>query len=407
MSRAGQRLAFWTVAALFFAWGFVTANNDPLLVALKTAFTLSYSQALLTQIVFFLAYGLLSLPAAWLSARIGPADAIIGSLAVMAAGCAAVALGTGAGGYGPILAALFVIAAGFTALQVAANPLAAELGDAKGRHFRLNLAQALNSLGVVLGVHFGSRLMLGGSPDVAGAASRAALLGAVASAFWTMAAMLGALLLLFALLRRRIAATAPVQPVPAGMFDALRSRWAIAGAVAIGLYVGAEVSIGSILINFLGQPSILGVSAAAAGALAANLYWGGALVGRIVGTALLTRLAAAPLLAGCGVAAAALSLVVLVADGPVAGYAALAIGLANSIMFPTIFSLTLERSGVAQSATSGLLCLAIFGGALLPWTVGRIADRLGLGASFAVPLAAYLVIVAFALAANRRKESPC
>jgi FHS family L-fucose permease-like MFS transporter len=185
----------------------------------------------------------------------------------------------------------------------------------------------------------------------------------------------------------------------------MRSRWALFGAVAIGLYVGAEVSIGSIMINFLNQREILGLPFEAGGAYLANFYWGGALCGRLVGTALLTRVRAARLLATCGVVAALLCAVVLAGSGPVAGYAALAIGFFNSIMFPTIFSITLERSGVSRSATSGLLCVAVFGGALLPLAVGAMADRFGLGVSFLVPLAAYVFIAAFALAARESKPS--
>jgi FHS family L-fucose permease-like MFS transporter len=187
------------------------------------------------------------------------------------------------------------------------------------------------------------------------------------------------------------------------MFEALRSSWAVFGAAAIGLYVGAEVSIGSIMINFLNQPGILALPFDDAGAYLANFYWGGALCGRLVGTALLTRIRAAPLLGACGITAALLCLTVLSMHGAVAGYAALAIGFFNSIMFPTIFTLTLERSGVSQSSTSGLLCVAIFGGAVLPMAVGAIADRFGLGASFAVPLVAYVVIAVFALAARDRQ----
>ncbi|HYC94306.1 MAG TPA: MFS transporter [Sphingomicrobium sp.] len=411
-ARQRSLLAFAAVTSLFLAWGFITSNNDPLIVALRAAFSLSYSEALLTQIVFFLAYGLLSLPAAWLSSRIGAVDTILGSLALMACGCLAVVVSTDAGEFWPILAALFVLATGFTALQVAANPLAAELGPPERSHFRLNFAQAFNSLGVVLGVHFGSIVMLGSPTFRQGTAGaldpvrRSAMLGTVDDAFLIMAAMLAGLLTLFLLLRSFLtqAAANHRQQVPSGMFEALGSRWAIFGAVAIGLYVGAEVSIGSIMINFLNQPQVLGLPLEVAGSYLANFYWGGALAGRLVGTLLLTRIPAARLLAGCGIAAAGLCALVLFAEGPTAGYAALAVGLFNSIMFPTIFSITLERSGVSPSATSGLLCLAIFGGALLPMTVGATADRLGLSAAFAVPLAAYAVIACFALAARRRER---
>jgi FHS family L-fucose permease-like MFS transporter len=406
----GTALAFAAVTTLFFAWGFITSNNDPLIVALRAAFSLDYTEALLTQIVFFLAYGLLSLPAAWLTSRIGAVDMILGSLGVMAGGCLLVVLSTDLGDFWPILAALFVLAGGFTALQVAANPLAAELGPPQRSHFRLNFAQAFNSLGVVIGVHFGSLVMLGdpalraGTKAAMDAGRRGELLGAVDRAFLIMAALLAGLLLFFALLRRFLGRIAPSHrtAAPAGMFEALRSRWAIFGAAAIGLYVGAEVSIGSIMINFLNQRSVLGLPFDDAGAYLANFYWGGALIGRLVGTALLTRIRATRLLAGCGIIAGLLCVTVLAAHGPVAGYAALAIGLFNSIMFPTIFTITLERSGVSQSSTSGLLCLAIFGGALLPVAVGTIADRFGLSASFAVPLVAYAFIASFAAAARTR-----
>ena len=404
------QLAFAAVTSLFFAWGFITSNNDPLIVALRAAFSLDYAEALLTQIVFFLAYGLLSLPAAWLTSRIGAVDMIILALAMMAGGCLLVVLSTTASGFTPILAALFVLASGFTALQVAANPLAAELGSPRRTHFRLNFAQAFNSLGVVIGVHFGSLVMLGdpalraGNSVVRTSAQRAELLSAVDRAFLIMAAVLAALVLLFVMLRRFLTSVAPNhrQSPPSGMFEALRSRWAVFGAAAIGLYVGAEVSIGSIMINFLNQSQVLGLPFEKGGAYLANFYWGGALVGRLVGTVLLTRFPASRLLTTCGAVAALLCLTVLVANGQVAGYAALAIGLFNSIMFPTIFAITLERSGVSQSSTSGLLCLAIFGGALLPLTVGVVADRLGLSAAFVVPLAAYAFIAAFAVSARER-----
>lgn len=402
--RRSTLLAFAAVTTLFFAWGFITSNNDPLIVALRAAFSLNYTEALLTQIVFFLAYGLLSLPAAWLTSRVGPVDMILGSLATMACGCLLVVVSTDFVAFAPILAALFVLAAGFTALQVAANPLAADLGPPNRSHFRLNFAQTFNSLGVVIGVHFGSLVMLGDPALRTGAdeGRRAVLLDAVDRAFLIMAALLALLLLFFVVLRGFLGRAAAHQrpPKPAGMFEALQSRWAIFGAIAIGVYVGAEVSIGSIMINFLNQPDVLGVSFEEAGGYLANFYWGGALCGRIVGTLLLTRVRAARLLAGCGIIAGLLCVTVLMSEGPIAGIAALAIGFFNSIMFPTIFTLTLERSGVSQSSTSGLLCLAIFGGALLPIAVGAMADSFGLSASFVVPLAAYAFIALFALSAR-------
>jgi FHS family L-fucose permease-like MFS transporter len=413
VTRAGRPdrsvlFAFAAVTILFFAWGFITSNNDPLIVALRAAFRLDYTEALLTQIVFFLAYGLLSLPAAWLTSRLGAVDMILGALGLMALGCVLVVASTSAADFRAILAALFVLAAGFTALQVAANPLAAELGPPERSHLRLNFAQAFNSLGVVVGVHFGSLVMLG-DPALRQAAGhriglghQRALLDAVDRAFLIMAGLLGGLLVLFALLRPFLIRASPNHRTVAraGLFEALHSRWALFGAAAIGLYVGAEVSIGSIMINFLNQRSVLALPFDDAGAYLANFYWGGALCGRLVGTALLTRIPARRLLGVCGIVAGLLCCTVLAAHGPVAGYAALAIGVFNSIMFPTIFTITLERSGVSQSSTSGLLCLAIFGGALLPIAVGSVADRFGLATAFVIPLAAYAFIAWFALAAR-------
>ena len=401
-------LAFAAITSLFFAWGFITSNNDPLIVALRTAFHLDYTEALLTQIVFFLAYGLLSLPAAWLTSRIGAVDMILGALGVMTVGCLLVVGSTVAGSFWPILAALFVLAGGFTALQVAANPLAAELGNPQRRHLRLNFAQAFNSLGVVLGVQFGSFVMLGG-PVLRGMSSkgvdavhRGELLHAVDRAFLIMSALLAGLLLVFLSLRRFLVRLAPSDrsAAPARMFEALRSPWAMFGAAAIGPYVGAEVSVGSIMINFLNQRSVLALPLHDAGAYLANFYWGGALAGRLIGTALLAKIRPTWMLGWCAVVATLLCTTVLATDGPAAGYAALAIGFFNSIMFPTIFALTLERSGVSQSSTSGLLCVAIFGGALLPLAVGTIADTLGLGTAFIIPLAAYAFIAFFAFAAR-------
>jgi FHS family L-fucose permease-like MFS transporter len=403
-----RTFAFAAVTILFFAWGFITSNNDPLIVAVRAAFHLDYTEALLTQIVFFLAYGLLSLPAAWLTSRLGAVDMILGSLGLMACGCLLVVVSTTAGDFPPILAALFVLAGGFTALQVAANPLAADLGPPQRSHFRLNFAQAFNSLGVVIGVHFGSLVMLRDpalrsvSHELMDIPRRTELLHGVQRAFLIMGALLGVLLFFFACLRRFLvnAASNHRTAAPAAMFEALRSRWAVFGAVAIGLYVGAEVSIGSIMINFLNQPRILGLPFDDGGAYLANFYWGGALCGRLVGTALLTKVRGNRLLAACGVVAGFLCLIILLTHGPIAGYAALAIGFFNSIMFPTIFAITLERSGVSRSSTSGLLCLAIFGGALLPLAVGRIADSFGLSAAFAVPLIAYIFIAFFSVAAR-------
>lgn len=404
--------AFAAVTTLFFAWGFITSNNDPLIATLKASFSLNYTEALLTQLVFFAAYGFMSLPAAALLNRTGAVRTILVALATMIGGCLLVQFVTRYDSYEIILAALFVLGVGITTLQVAANPLAAALGPPERSHFRLTFAQAFNSLGVVLGVYFGSAIMLGedvlkaGHAPITNDAERAVALGAVTHAFFIIAVLLIGLMGFIWLSRRRIEAAA--QSIAKGSehgsaLDALRSRWAVFGAIAIGLYVGAEVSIGSIMINFLNRPEILDLPLVTAGYYLASIYWMGALVGRFIGSFLLMRISATILLTVATAVAALLCAVVAMSDGPVAAYSALAVGLFNSIMFPTIFTITLERSGASQASTSGLLCVAIVGGAILPFAVGRSADASSLTLAFLIPMLAYLIIAAFAVAAARTR----
>ena len=401
--------AFAAVTTLFFAWGFVTSNNDPLIAALKTIYRLTTAEATLTQFAFFLAYAVASIPAAMLLARIGASRTILASLALMIAACVVVIVASNFQTYLLILVALFLLAAGITALQVAANPLAAALGAPGQSHFRLLFAQSFNSLGVVFGVQVGSSLMLSGAifqkgaAAVTTAAARAEGLASVDRAFAIIAVFLAALMLLIWVARRRIEAAAPPPAEIESPLAAFTSRWAVFGAAAIFLYVGAEVAIGSVMIIFLERSDVLNLSKVDAGWYLGWIYWFGALVGRFIGSWLLTRFAATRLLGIAAVAAAGLSLAVVVLPGAAGAYAALSIGLFNSIMFPTIFSLTLERSSASVPATSGLLCVAIVGGAALPYIVGKIADAQSIPASFIVPALAYVAVVAFAVAASRAR----
>ena len=395
--------ALASVTTLFFAWGFVTSTIDALVPSVRSIFQLSYAEAMLTQFAYFLAYGLVSLPAAAIVARLGFARAIIVSLGIMVLGCLIIPLATLAGQYGLVLFALFVLAAGVTMLQVAANPLVAVLGPEESSHHRLTLTQAFNSLGTVLGPLMASAILLrggvfGGDSENGSeaAAARAESLRNIDLQFLLVAAAL-VLLAAFLWRMRRTLTTERTEQESEGasVLEAFRSPWALFGALAIFVYVGAEVSIGSTMINFLEQPGVLGVSAERAGQLL-SLYWGGAMVGRFIGSALLNRFAAGRLLALAAGVAALLCLTVVLAEGTSAAAAALAIGLFNSIMFPTIFTLTLERSTAHASATSGLLCMAIVGGALLPVTVGMVADRVGLATAYLVPMICYVVIALFA-----------
>ena len=421
-SNRGSLIAFISVTTLFFAWGFITNLIDPLIPAVKEIFSLSYTEAFLTQFAFFIAYGIFSLPGGALVQRAGYTRAIQLSLAAMVVACLIFPAATHLRLYELVLVALFILGGGITVLQVAANPLAAALGSQSGSHARLVLSQAFNSLGTVLGPYLGSVVMLSGGLFAAAAAdadveaARAASLAKIDTSFLMVAVMIALLMLFLWWASRRINENAPPVTLERGsVFDALKSKWALFGALAIFVYVGAEVSIASIMINFLTQPDVLlpelknpegtrvlgifhfvGEPAERAGKMLGWLYWFGAMVGRFAGSLLLTRIKASKLLTVFAFVAALLCLVVWQTSGSTAGYAALSIGLFNSIMFPAIFTITLERSSASTASTSGLLCLAIVGGALLPQVVARVADAGFLHGAYVVPAVAYLVIVVFA-----------
>ncbi len=398
------RTAFAYVTTLFFAWGFITSTIDPLIPAVKSIFDLSFTEAFLSQFAFFMAYGIVSLPAAWIVSRLDEPASISLALGTMILGCLLFPVAVLADNFEIVLVALFVLGTGITLLQVAANPLAAVLGPPERSHFRLTFSQAFNSLGTVLGPYLVGRLILEGgvfaeeSGGTASAAGRAESLAKIETAFVVIAAVILVLAIALWRARKRI-----VGQLPPGMFTggsigaAFKSKWALLGSLAIFLYVGAEVSIGSIMISFLVQPEVLGATHKEAATLL-PLYWGGAMVGRFIGSALLRRIAAGKLLAIAAFTATALCLFVSQTAGSVAAGAALAIGLFNSIMFPTIFSLTLEHSSAPPAPTSGLLCMAIIGGALLPVLFARVADLSGIADAFFVPMCAYAAVGIFGAA---------
>lgn len=390
--------AFAPVTALFFAWGFICANNDPLIAAMRAIFDLSYTAALFTQIVSFLAFATMSLPLAWLLGRIGALRTILAALATMLLGCLILQGTAWVPHFALVLVGLFVLASGVVGLQVAANPLAALLGPPEHSAFRLTLAHGFNALGMVCGVHFGARLILG-SDGLREGATRAAGIAAVTHAFLIVAAMLAGLILLVMLVRRKIAAARVAAPAGARLRDALRARWALLGAGGIALYVGAEVTIGSLLILHLASPAGMDLPLAEAGARVASFYWGGALIGRFAGSWALRHLPVARLLGGAAGMAVLLCASGLLLQGAAGAWCLLAVGLFNSVMFPAIFAVTLDRSEAGAPATSGLLCAAIGAGAVVPLLAGQIADRIGLQWSFAVALLAYLYILGFAAVA--------
>jgi len=402
-----QGLAFVYVTTLFFIWGAVTSVNDILLPAVKEIFTLTDTQGFLTQFAFFMAYFVVSLPAAAVDQKLGSARSIILALGIMVLGCLLMPVATHVRSYSIVLIALFVIASGITLLQVAANPLSAVLGPPEKSHFRLVLSQAFNSLGTVVGPYLAAHTLLQGGLFDGGAPTEAKIvesLGRIDIAYYFIAAVIVLLAIFLFSVRDRITNAAPnLEGNGGGIGQALGSKWALLGAGAIFLYVGAEVSIGSTMVNFLEQPNILAIAAADAGTLV-SLYWLGAMIGRFVGSGLLTVVPAGRLLTLVAGVAALLCLTVSQIQGHPAAVIAISIGLFNSIMFPVIFTLTLERSTAPAPATSGLLCMAIVGGALMPLVFAKVADMTASrSTAFLVPMACYMLITLFAIAAGRAR----
>lgn len=390
------------VVTLFFAWGFATVLVDTLIPKLKALFALNYAEVMLTQFCFFLAYLVVSLPAGALIARIGYVRGIVAGLVLMALGCVLFSPAATLGIYPGFLLALFVMAGGITTLQVAANPLIAVLGSAKTSHSRLTFAQAFNSLGTTIGPFVGAFFILGGgamAPDATAtpaalAASRSAEAHMIQGPFLGIAAGLIVLALVFFVLRRaRIGPAAQVTPGRKDLALLSRPRL-VCGALSIFTYVGAEVSIGSLMINYLMLGKTLALDPATAGKLL-SLYWGGAMVGRFIGSAVLTRIEAGTVLAACALGAASLATASALSTGMLAAITVLAIGLCNSIMFPTIFTLAIDRLGEDTPRGSGLLCLAIVGGAVIPLVTGYAADRAGLSLALLVPAVCYLWIATY------------
>ncbi len=400
----GLPMVFLT--SLFFMWGLMTSLNDILIPHLRNAFALSYTQAMLIQFCFFGAYALVSLPAGKLLERIGYQRGIVAGLAIAGLGCWIFWPAAETLSYPFFLGALFVLAAGITILQVSANPYVSALGDARTASSRLTLTQAFNSLGTTVGPLVGGLLILTGAgvvltEGVAGEEART-----VQTPYLILGALFFALSLVFLKLRL------PVLPIEKGVHPtaaiAGKTAWSFShlkyGTIAIFVYVGAEVGIGSFLINYFGEDHVAGLTEADAAPYVAY-YWGGAMVGRFIGAAVMRRIAAGLVLGGCALASALLICISMFSTGGVAMWSIILVGLCNSIMFPTIFSLAVAGLGPYTSQGSGLLCMAIVGGAILPVIQGMIADASAIHWSFALPVLCYFYICFYGLRGSVVKEA--
>jgi FHS family L-fucose permease-like MFS transporter len=396
------------VFALFFIFGGITSLNDVIIPKLKGLFTLSYAEAMLVQSAFFAAYFVVSLPGAALVRRIGYMRSAVAGLLAMTAGCLLFIPASSSGMFIIFLGALFVLASGITVVQVVANPLISMLGAPVTAHSRLTFAQAFNSLGTTIFPYVGSILILGPLAAVdPGTLSGAALdafraeeTHVIVYTYIGLAIALTALAGLVWLRRTRLAEAAAPATSILHAFDLLaRPRFAF-GALCIFLYVGAEVAIGSLVVNYLMQADVFGAGAEEAGKHV-PLYWGGAMAGRFIGAWLLRLVAPGKVLAGAAGMAVVLLLVSANTTGAISGWALLGIGLFNSIMFPTIFSLACEGLGRRAAEGSGLICVAIVGGAIVPLITGSAADAAGLKIALVVPAVCYALILCFGIYARR------
>ena len=394
------------VTTLFFMWGFLTCLNDILVPHLKSIFDLSYAQVMLVQFAFFSAYFLFSVPWSKVVNTIGYQKTMVVGLVTMACGALLFVPAASAVSYPLFLTALLVLAAGITGLQVSANPYVDLLGKPETASSRLDLTQAFNSLGTTIAPKIGGLLILSAAPlaieqlkQLAPEALHAYRVQQAASVKMPYTVISIALVLLAILIGTF---TLPkIETEKPGSEENVNDSICkhpnlILGAIGIFAYVGAEVSIGSFLVNYFSLPEIAGLSARTAAGFV-SFFWAGTMIGRFVGAGLLRRIKAGYLLALCGICAATLVTVSMLTDGHTAMWSMLAVGLFNSIMFPTIFSLGVAELGPLTGNASGVLNMAIVGGAILPVVQGLIADRVGIHHAFFLPVLCYLYILFYGL----------
>jgi MFS transporter, FHS family, L-fucose permease len=397
------------VMALFFIFGGITSLNDVIIPKLKELFTLNYTQAMLVQFCFFTAYALIGIPGARLVKRIGYMRGAVAGLVTMMVGCLLFIPASQTATYAVFLFALFVLASGVVIVQVVSNPLISMLGKPQTAHSRLTFAQAFNSLGTTVFPIVGSILILGSLASVSadqlsGAALdayRTAESQAIVNGYIGLAIALAIVAAVVWMFRNALKGERHEESSGlAGLDLVKRPRFGF-GALCIFLYVGAEVAIGSLVVNYLMQPQVMGLQEQAAGKLI-GIYWGGAMIGRFIGSVVLRVVSPGMVLAGVSIGAIALIALSSATTGTVSGYSLLAIGLMNAIMFPTIFSLACEGLGPRAADGSGIINVAIFGGAVVPLLTGVIADATGsLTTSLVLPALCYAVIAGFGWFARR------
>lgn len=395
---------FITVAALFFIFGFITNLNMALVPHLRSIFDLPYAWAMLAESAFFLAYFVFASPTSRLIESIGYKKTMVVSLFIQVAGCLMFIPAAKMVSFPLFLTAVFVVGAGVTALQTAANPYVAILGPEHSAPVRLTLAQALNSLGGTIAPLVAGAYILTDSSVVT---SKAAIADTVRGPYLAIA---GGLLILgitvIFLNLPHIAQTQEFRPGKEGDPVLGRSIWGyrhtVLGALGIFLYVGVEVGLASIAVNYF---KAQGVDSASTASFLVSLYWGGALVGRLLGSWVLTKIKSGKLLGAFGFAAALFVVVSMLTTGQVAIWAIIICGFFNSIMFPNIFALGIAGLGPMTSKGSGLIMTAVVGGAIVPLLIGKLADMTSLQHSLVIPIVCYLFIAYYGLWGSKQKRS--
>jgi FHS family L-fucose permease-like MFS transporter len=405
--------AMAVVTTLFFMWGFLTCLNDILIPHLRAIFDLNYLFGMLVQLAFFLSYAVFAWPSSKLVEWIGYKQSMVVGLLTMGVGALLFIPAANAPSFPFFLGAEVVLAAGITLLQVSANPFVSVLGPERTASSRLNLTQAFNSLGTTIAPYVGGPLILTGAAVVTAqqiqAMSSAELhayrLGEAASVkmpYLVIAIALVVLAIAIALSKLpRIETTRDFRPAQGEKKDSIfRYPHLLLGAAAIFLYVGAEVSIGSFLVNYFEEPNIGGLVAATAAKLLI-FYWGGAMIGRFIGSAVLQKVRPPHALGTVAIVACCLVLTSMLSVGHLAMWSILLVGLFNSIMFPTIFTLGIAELGPLTGKGSGLLVAAIVGGAIVPLAEGALADRIGIHHAFIIPAICYVYLAYYGFRGSR------
>ena len=407
-NKASYQTALYALMVLFFMMGFITCLNDILVPYLKKVFELSYTQASLIQFCFFSAYAIMSIPSSKLVEKIGYKKAMILGFMVAAAGCLMFFPAVSLHSYGVFLFSLFVLATGIVLLQVAGNPYVAILGDPETSSSRLTFAQALNSVGTFIAPHFGAYFILSALTHGSAEAVKIPYLG------------LAATLLIIAFVLSRL--TLPV--ITSGENENIvenddskhSGAWSythlVCGVIGIFAYVGGEVAIGSYLINYFEQPEIAGLTHET-GAAFVSYYWGGAAIGRFIGVYLLNKFKPNLVLGTAALCSILLIVLSINSSGPLAMWSIISVGLFNSIMFPTIFTLAIKGLGKHTAQASGYLSTAIVGGAVIPVLYGVVVDYIkttqgseatGLRIAFIIPILCYIYIAWFGFKGSEKRN---